>query len=220
MRKTSYVLTLFAVLITLTFNIVSLLRPDWLTVHTAMVGAKSDVFYGLMSRCEASQFRIPTGGSGDKDGGEITWRTAYKCRPFPSRSMDNCDNENKLFCVEWTTAGYLTELSAGFGVVACLAIIFGVTTHSRRRRIWRAVAALVALHASLQLAAFTLITDTYRYNKYPSFEYARPGLAYILNVLSWAFGILITFGVLVTGVAAHHGHRWAAGNRAYRPISQ
>lgn len=51
-----------------------------------------------------------------------------------------------MFCVGWITAGYLAELSIGFAGVACLAIIFGVTTHSRRRRIWRAVVGLLALH--------------------------------------------------------------------------
>jgi hypothetical protein len=45
------------------------------------------------------------------------------------------------------------------------------------------------------------------------------GIGYVLNILSWVFGLLITTGVIITGVSADSGHRWAAGNRAYRPIS-
>lgn len=44
------------------------------------------------------------------------------------------------------------------------------------------------------------------------------GVAYILNVLSWACDVLIIFGVVTTGISADAGHAWAAGNRAYRPI--
>lgn len=72
--------------------------------------------------------------------------TDYKCRPFPNRVTENCDKENKTFCMIWSTAGYFSELAIGFGVVACLALLFGVSTHSRRRRIWRAVAGLTAFH--------------------------------------------------------------------------
>ena len=44
------------------------------------------------------------------------------------------------------------------------------------------------------------------------------GTAYVLNTVSWAADILIVLGVVVTGLAADAGHKWAAGNRAYRPI--
>lgn len=44
------------------------------------------------------------------------------------------------------------------------------------------------------------------------------GLAYVLNVVSWLLGTLITAGVVTTGISANKGHTWAAGNRAYRPI--
>lgn len=42
----------------------------------------------------------------------------------------------------------------------------------------------------------------------------------MLNTLSWIFGLLIVVGVVVTGLAADSGHRWAAGNRAYRSIPE
>ena len=45
------------------------------------------------------------------------------------------------------------------------------------------------------------------------------GLAYVLNTVSWVLGILVTIGVIITGMSAAKGHQWAAGNRAYRPIS-
>lgn len=86
------------------------------------------------------------------DGSEIV-HSAYKCRAFPARVADSCEEENKYFCVVWTTAGYLSELGAGFAAVSCLALFFGVTTHSRRRRIWRAVAVLVALHGVSYMSA-------------------------------------------------------------------
>lgn len=72
----------------------------------------------------------------------------YTCRPFPTRSEDGCEEDNGMFCIAWTTAGYFAGLSMGFAGMACLAIIFGVTTHSRRRRIWTAVAGFVALHGT------------------------------------------------------------------------
>jgi hypothetical protein len=70
----------------------------------------------------------------------------YKCRPFPMRVMDHCEQENRHFCTAFTSARYATELGIGFAAMALVALLIGVSTHSRRRRIWRAVAGLVALH--------------------------------------------------------------------------
>jgi len=36
-------------------------------------------------------------------------------------------------------------IAIGFSAVALAAIVFGVTTHSRRRRIWKAVTGLVSM---------------------------------------------------------------------------
>lgn len=112
-------------------------------MHTDFLGAKSTVQYGLTRLCERDIVRIP-GGS---NGGKFEY-SDYKCRPFPARVQDKCEDENRDFCIRWTTAGYFAELAAGFAAVSCLALVFGVTTHSRRRRIWRAVAALVGLHGT------------------------------------------------------------------------
>lgn len=161
-----------------------------LIVKSSVYSSKFVVKYGLLELCERSHIVIP---SPDTSGGKLEW-TDYKCRPFPTRVSDRCDKENRDFCILWTTAGYLDEMGVLMGVVASLSIIFGVTTHSRRRRIWRAVAAFVALHseyrallytsihvhnhiyaASLQIATFAIVTDAYNNETYAAFEHARPG---------------------------------------------
>jgi hypothetical protein len=143
----------------------------------------------------------------------------HKCRPFPMRVADHCEQENRHFCTAFTSARYATELGIGFSAMALVALCFGVSTHSRRRRIWRAVAGLVALHAIFQLVAFALITDIYHMHRYAPFDKARLSAGYYMNTVSWIVGILTAAGVVVTGISADKGHSWAAGNRAYRPIS-
>ncbi|OCH84679.1 hypothetical protein OBBRIDRAFT_798878 [Obba rivulosa] len=214
MRTISYVAAFFAVLATLVLNILSVRRPDWLIISNSDVfHSKVTVTYGLAQRCERQVIVVP----GLPDGSRLAY-TDYQCRPFPSRSLDRCDKENKAFCLIWGTAGYSAELAAGFGAMALLTLLFGVTTHSRRRRIWRAVAALVAFHVALQLITFSIVTHFYLTNAHPDFEWARLGLAYVLNTLSWTFGVFVAVGVVTTGISANRGHRWAAGNRAYRRI--
>lgn len=203
------------------------------------------VRYGLLERCERQTITFPAPGNGSKIG-----YTQFNCRPFPSRQIDSCEHNNRSFCSLWWTAGYSAELGIVFGAAAAFALVVGVTTGSRRRRVWRAVAGLVALHGTLlfilqlavsyfafeaffQIVTLGMITDIYRHTKFDSFEYARPskcnfyrvgfcsnftGTAYVLNVFSWLFDVLIVIGVVVTGIAADAGHKWAAGNRAYTPI--
>lgn len=117
-----------------------------LVVTNELFGVKLTTQYGLTQICEERIVRMP----GVPDGSDMRW-TEFHCRPFPARVKDACEKENHYFCIVWTTAGFLSELAAGFAVVSCLALVFGVTTHSRRRRIWRAVAALVALHGVFPL---------------------------------------------------------------------
>ncbi|KAG8213916.1 hypothetical protein J3R82DRAFT_10661 [Butyriboletus roseoflavus] len=118
--------------------------------------------------------------------------------------------------------------------MALLALLIGVSTHSRRRRVWRAVAGLLLLHAIFQLVTFALVTDVYNNNVFYAFEHAKPGkvslyeepvrysslagLGYVFNAISWIAGFLVGVAVIVTGVAADRGHHWAAGNRAYQRI--
>lgn len=64
------------------------------------------------------------------------------------RVRDHCEEENQTFCTAFTSARYATELGMGFATLALVALLIGVSTHSRRRRIWRAVAGLVALHCT------------------------------------------------------------------------
>ena len=112
-----------------------------LVVRTEALGTKSTLQYGLTRVCERFEIPMP----GPSDGSKIEY-SKYRCRPFPAREADRCEKDNRNFCIAWTTAGYISELGAGFAAVSCLALVFGVTTHSRRRRIWRAVAVLVGLH--------------------------------------------------------------------------
>ena len=111
-----------------------------------------------MRSCEYQAVRLPVGG-----GSKIEY-SDYRCRSFPARVKDACEKENQAFCVEWTTAGYLSELATGFGAVSTLAIVFGVTTHSRRRRIWKMVAALVALHGAFYLPQVSLSYNEFIHN--------------------------------------------------------
>ncbi|KAF5385914.1 hypothetical protein D9615_002548 [Tricholomella constricta] len=213
MRKTSYVVTFFAVALTLVLNILSNTGPDWLVVQTPEVlHTRFIITYGLSKRCERQVTRIP-----GPNNGKLEY-TDYECRHFPLKVTDGCEKENEMFCDAWTSARYLEELAVWCAAASLCAIAFGVSTHSRRRRIWRAVAGLVLLHAAFQLAAFGTVTEMYRTSRFPTFEHARLGPAYFFNILSWLFSVFIGVAVITTGVFADKGHRWAAGNRPYRPI--
>jgi hypothetical protein len=213
MRKLSYVITFFAVAISLTLNIVSFRQPEWLVVkYPPFLGTTITEHYGLMQVCTMKVISIPESTHGDR-----VEYTNYECRPFPKRQTDGCD-ENSGFCTSWTTAGYASGLAIGFGAITLLSLIIGVSTHSRRRRIWRAVAGLALLHSAMQLVAFAIVTDVNNSDKFANFDRAKPGLAYVLTIVAWIFGLFVTGGVIITGYSADRGHRWAAGNRAYQPI--
>jgi len=105
-------------------------------LHTRFV-----VTYGLTERCELTTAEVPN-PSGD---GKITYRS-YGCKKFPPKQ---CSKEIEDFCSAWTSARYLDMIAIGFSAVSLAAIVFGVTTDSRRRRIWRAVAGLVFMAGEL-----------------------------------------------------------------------
>ncbi|KAH8827974.1 hypothetical protein DL96DRAFT_1601112 [Flagelloscypha sp. PMI_526] len=168
----------------------------------------------------------------DDKGHEVSYTT---CRKFPRRTQDGCEEENAYFCTAWTSAGYFVEVAIGFAALCLISNAFGISTGSRRRRIWKAVAGLIFLFSIFQLVAFVLITDIVNNSRYPSWEYAKYGkgassfqfrpLFTILqvwvtsfSVVSWVIGLLTGVGVVITGVAAKRGKKWAAGNRAYRMI--
>jgi hypothetical protein len=209
MRKTSYFVTFGLVLGILILNFFSAHSPDWLVVRYEEVQyTKHTVTYGLTERCELTVSEIP---------GQISYRN-YECRNFPASVTDRCEKENKAFCAAWTSAGYLDEIAMGFGATSSATILFGMSTHSRRRRIWSAVAGLVLLQAACQIGTFGIVTDMYHKARYPSFEHARPGAAYVSHTVAWILSILVAIGVVVAGISAKAGHRWAAGNRPYEPI--
>lgn len=97
---------------------------------------KVTISYGLNQECVLTLTEFPSGN------GEIMYRE-YECREFPAK--DRCEDENKYFCNAWTSAGYFEQVAIGFAALSLAAILLGISTHSRRRRIWRAVAGLVAL---------------------------------------------------------------------------
>ena len=121
---------------------------------SGIIHDKVIVEYGLNRRCETSYIQLPS-----PDGSKRTF-VGYDCRPFPMREADGCDKGNKKFCMIWGTAGYFGELGIGFAIVACLAILFGVTTHSRRRRIWKSASVLVALHGEWSKSSVLKSTAT------------------------------------------------------------
>lgn len=100
-----------------------------------------------MERCERSVLSIPIGN------GHLGY-SDFQCRRFPLKVQDGCEKENHFACAKWVSAQYSTELGIGFASMALVALIVGVSTHSRRRRVWRAVAGLVLLHGT-QLARFS-----------------------------------------------------------------
>ncbi|KNZ80544.1 hypothetical protein J132_05665 [Termitomyces sp. J132] len=213
MRKTSYVLTFFVVVITLLLNVFSINRPDWLVVQTPeILHTKVTITYGLSERCERQVTRIP-----GNDHSKFEY-SDYQCRSFPKKVTDGCEEDNAVFCAAWTSARYFVELAAWCAAASLCAIAFGVSTHSRRRRIWRVAAGLILLQAAFQIATFGVITDLYSKSQFPAFETARLGPGYIFNILSWIFGILNGIAVITTGISADQGHKWAAGNRAYKRI--
>jgi len=215
MRKTSYFVTFALVAITLVLSVLSARRSDWLVVHyDEVLYTKVTVTFGLYERCQLTVSEIPSG----EGNGKISYRN-YECRHFPGSVTDKCEKENKAFCSAWVSAGYIDELAIGFASVSLFAILFGVTTHSRRRRIWKAVSGLILLQAVCQISTFAIITEMYYNSNYPSLDHARPGIAYVLHTISWVLSIIISLSVLLTGVSADAGHQWAAGNRSYRPIA-
>ncbi|KAJ7594153.1 hypothetical protein C8J56DRAFT_926107 [Mycena floridula] len=220
MRKTSYAIAFLGVSITLILNVLSLTRADWLiSKHSTVLGATYDYYYGLNQLCELKTFSV----------GSEPW-TSYSCRQFPLREEGDCSpppnppweepsaNKTTNFCETWTSASYAAELGVGLSAIALMSILVGVSTQSRRRRIWRAVAVLVGLQAIFQIMAFSIVTHLYQNSALRTFETARPGAGYILNTVSWVTGCILTISILITGMAADRNHRWAAGNRAYSPI--
>ncbi|KAF9049738.1 hypothetical protein BJ165DRAFT_943325 [Panaeolus papilionaceus] len=217
MRKTLYFVALSAVAIVLILNVIASRRVDWLVIrYEEVLKTKITTYYGLRQTCSLTLSEIP--GPGGDENDKITYRK-YDCRPFPNKVKDHCEQENKAFCAAWTSATYLQELAIGMAAVSLAAILFGMSTHSRRRRIWRSASVLMILQGICQIATFALITDQLQRATYPTFDRARPGAAYVIQTVSWITTVLITAGVVIAGLSAEAGHRWAAGNRAYHPIS-
>ncbi|KIY50368.1 hypothetical protein FISHEDRAFT_71971 [Fistulina hepatica ATCC 64428] len=211
MRKTSYVITFFAVLASLILNILSAHQTSWLLVKSSKATHhKVTAKYGLYQVCSRDVVKLPFDD-------RIAY-TEYTCRKFPARVSDKCEEENAGFCTAWSTAGYASELAIGFVAITLFSILIGVSTGSRRRRIWRAVAGLVLFSSLMQVIAFAIVTNIKRTSRFEPATGAIFGPAYVMNVFSWVWGIVVAGAVITTGISADKGHTWAAGNRAYQPI--
>jgi len=211
MRVATYFITFVAVASTLLLNYLSSQRPDWLVVqYTELFYTRVTISFGLSQRC---QLMIT-----ETSDGKFVYRS-YDCRKFPTVQDDHCNkDEYKHFCAAWTSAFYLDQVALGLGAISLVTVLFGMTTHSRRRRMWTSVAGLLFLTASCQIAVFTLITDLYYKNTFPFFEHARPALGYIVHTISWVLNSVIVLGILVTGFSADVGYTWAAGPHPYQTV--
>lgn len=79
---------------------------------------------------------------------------------------------------------------------------------------------MTSVTAIFQIITFAIVTHAYNVSWYPTFDHARLGSAYVLNIFTWVIGLFTAVGVVATGISADRGHRWAAGNRAYRRIDE
>ncbi|TRM70076.1 hypothetical protein BD626DRAFT_476233 [Schizophyllum amplum] len=221
MRKISYVLTFFIATAVLVLNVFSARQTNWIvTKDREHTNAHVSVRYGLDKRCERQVIFVPIDpdpADPSKNKGRLAY-TDYVCRKFPTRVTDSCETDNAGFCAAWTSAGYLAELAIGFGCITLFAILVGASSGSRRRRVWRAVSGLILLQAALEIIVFSIITHELRTTAYPAFANGGFGGAYYIHVASWIAGIVLGGAVITTGISAEKGHKWAAGNRAYRPI--
>jgi len=195
-------------LISITLTLISLSLPYWLWAGaSADVPAVRNVDYGLFQRCERRWVSSPPAGR----------RREYKCTTFPARSA--CDVDGQFFCIAWHTAGYTSQFSLVFAAAGLVTVtLANITTKKRRRRAWRIVSALVGAHGALQIVAMAIVVSLLHH--FP--QYFAHGTtfstSFILNIISWVIDLVLAAGLVITGIYAKKGHRWAAGRRPYRPI--
>jgi len=86
------------------------------------------------------------------------------------------------------------------------------------------------------MITFAIVTDLFRTSKFSEFDHALPstliflpclicfltesclGTTFHVSIITWVVAWTIAFGVLLTGISADQGHRWAAGHRPYTQI--
>ncbi|KAF8335902.1 uncharacterized protein EI90DRAFT_3014497 [Cantharellus anzutake] len=181
--------------------------------------------YGLYRRCETRLVVEPYHATDPKPSNSTispplhnVMTAAYICTPFPPRSV--CEREGEGFCIAWSSAGYLSQLGLVLVMVALftLMIVNIVSSRARRRNAWRFVSFLVGLHATVQIVALGLVTGmSEKYAKYFS-SGAHFNISYWFNVTTCVLDTFVIIGLVVTGIYAEKGHRWAAGRRPYHPI--
>ncbi|KAJ7901834.1 hypothetical protein B0H14DRAFT_2668644 [Mycena olivaceomarginata] len=204
MRKTSYAITALAVICTTVFTILSLTRTDWVVARYD-VNALS--YEGQIRSLEG----MPTSGARSPRGRHLGSKEPTAASSLPGikttamrTAISVRHGQVPVMRLNWQLASVLYHW---------LAILVGVSTAARRRRVWRAVAGFIIFHSVAQLVAFILIVDLYRTARYPTFEDAKLGPALIFNAVAWIFGVITAVTVIITGTEADRGKRWAAGNR-------
>ncbi|KAF8305173.1 hypothetical protein DL93DRAFT_2089749 [Clavulina sp. PMI_390] len=208
MRKTPYMVSLVGLLVSITLTLISLSLPYWLYADNLDEPQLRYVDYGLYARCERRW--VPS-----EPNGELF--REYHCHPFPSKPM--CETNGQGFCIAWNTAGYSSQLSLVFAAGALVTItLANITTKKRRRTAWIIVSALIGLHGLFQILTTGLVIHLLHHSSRNFPPSTRYSTSFWIHILSWALDVVIASGLLITGIYARKGHRWAAGRRPYRPI--
>lgn len=213
-------ISLVGVFLSLTLTLISLALPFWLRVRSPVeVPSARSIDYGLYVRCESRATNLPSMYLASPTSPRPPWEIEYEyvCAPFPERSV--CKHLGESFCIFWSAAGYTPQLGIWFLSAALLVTtLANLSTRSRRRSAWKIVASLIGVHATFQITSMSLVISMHR--SFPSF-FARGAYFSVslwLNIVSWILDILLVTGLVVTGLYAEKGHRWAAGRRPYHPI--
>ncbi|KAF8598715.1 hypothetical protein BDV93DRAFT_561104 [Ceratobasidium sp. AG-I] len=113
------------------------------------------------------------------------------------------------------------QMSILFAVVALVVlgiVSFRFSTRARRRGAWKIVGALAGIQVALQIAAMSIIVYLKQHRSSWFSPNTQYGASFILLITSWSTGVFVVVGLVGTGLAAHAGHKWAAGKRGYHPI--
>ncbi|GAA6017152.1 hypothetical protein JCM10207_002553 [Rhodosporidiobolus poonsookiae] len=217
---------------TLTLDIFSTIRQDWIRWETpAIVPVHLTTTYGLFQRCDTSSY-LP---------GVTT------CRKFPQRGLDcgkkaarvpavaeatalsdddgNDEEEGWGFCENWAVAGYAHQLSLIFGLANLVSLVLtligtaivgrGFRTEKLRSG-WKLVAGFMAMQALFMIVSSSIVA--YERNN----EQARfgPGAhlarAWTMTTVAYALNLVIVVALLF--VRATGKLRIVPGEEGYESI--
>lgn len=245
MRKSPYLISFLFLLAATSLTILSVYVPD--LIHTIVPTPGPLHFetkYGLYRRCTR---KIPEqqllylelsnpndisllhsitrlkalAGPGDIldpiDGEGEGWQ----CQPFPNQS--ECKLFGEGFCVLWSTAGYMAQLSLVPCVISLIVLLIislgggGKKIRAKRRAGgWKIVSSLMGIHAILQIVSVALILHVYRTDD--RFKVgAHLDTAADFGVASAMVSLSMVFALAFTGLAADAGQVWAGGKSVRKP---